>query len=371
MTDERYPSSSILSLAALLLSAITLLFASCGLLEVGSKSPPRPPAASAPKKSVDDAPAISPPRPTSTPWVSMATPAPTATPRVEGIATPYCPINVIDERYTRDNYAYPAMTIAATAKDAWIGFGPTGGGVWRYLDKTWQVFDQAGGFPISDTVQVLKAAPDGSVWAGAGCHLARYAGGAWEKTAGCDRLKGQVTDIAFTPDGATWVASALELSRFDGRAWTSYGKLAHFLAAGPDGALWVSGWEGRQASFYVARFDGEKWTTYPTREVMGHSVGKLAVTPDGALWGTTGEWGVVRFDGETWEHHTIADGLPGNQVTEIAVGPDGTLWARGNEGLAYFNGDHWLPVLHEGATGQGLLTVGPDGTVWLGTGIGQ
>jgi hypothetical protein len=279
-------------------------------------------------------------------------------------------IGVHDDLHGQEGYAYRATTIAVAEASVWVGFGSSrgvGGGVWRYDGERWETFTQVDGFPISDDVQVLRAAPDGSVWAGAGCQVARFADGLWVKMADCETLKGNVTDIAFTTDGATWVASALELSRFDGHTWTSYGKLAHSLAVGPDGALWVSGWEGLQTSFYVARFDGADWTTHHMVELLGHGVGSIAVTPDGDVWGDAGEHGIVRYDGETWRH-TDAVGLPTSQSRRLVLGPDGVLWAAGYEGLAYREGDRW--AVHEAGVGGGPLDFGADGTLWLGASDG-
>jgi ligand-binding sensor domain-containing protein len=316
---------------------------------------------------------------TSTPR-SAATPWPTTTPTTTSSPTPYCRpseasgkvISVYDDLYVRDGYSYPVTTIAVASEDVWVGFGDyssqrAGGGVWRYDGEEWEVFTQAEGFPVSDNVQVLMVAPDDSVWAGAGCQVARFADGVWEEMADCETLRGNVIDIAFTPDGATWVASALKLSRFDGQTWMSYGKLAHHLAVGPDGALWVSGWEGLQTSFYVARFGGTDWTTYNMTDLLGHGVGKIAVTPDGDVWGTAGEKGIVRYDGQTWRHYTDAEGLPSNEVRELVVGPDGVLWAMGDEGLVYFDGDRWIRVAHKSMLGGTTLAFGQDGTMWVGT----
>ena len=276
-------------------------------------------------------------------------------------------IGVYDDLHGREGHAYPATTIAVAEASVWVGFGSSpgvGGGVWRYNGEKWEAFTQADGFPISDDVQVLRAAPDGSVWAGAGCQVARFAVGLWARIADCETLKGNVTDIVFTPDGATWVASAMELSRFDGQTWTSYSKLAHDLAVGPDGALWVSGWEGLQTSYYVARFDDADWTTYYAMDLLGHGVGYIAVTPDGDVWGDAREHGIVRYDGETWRY-TDAEGFQASESRELVVGPDGVLWAVSYEGLAYLDGDRW--AMHEAGLGGSALAFGPDGTLWLGT----
>ena len=159
-------------------------------------------------------------------------PKPSATPAVEGTPTPRCKLEADDghilsvhnDLYVRDGNPRSVTTIAAALEGVWVGFGDpsseAGGGVWRHDGQAWITFTQAAGLPVSDNVRVLRVAPDGSVWAGAGPQVARFADDTWEKMADRDVLKGPVLDIAFTPDGATWVASALELSCFDGQTWT-------------------------------------------------------------------------------------------------------------------------------------------------------
>ena len=116
---------------------------------------------------------------------------------------------------------------------------------------------------------------------------------------------------------------------------------------------------------YVARNDGAGWTTYDAVDLLGHGVGAIAVTPDGALWGNTASEGVVRFDGETWTRYSDDDGLPAG-VRELVVAPDGVLWAAGRGGLARLDGDRW--VRHEADICVGPLAFGQDGTIWLGMG---
>jgi hypothetical protein len=114
-------------------------------------------------------------------------------------------IGVYDDLHGREGYAYPATTIAVAETSVWVGFGSSpgvGGGVWRYDGEKWEAFTQADGFPIGDGVQVLRAAPDGSVWAGAGCQVARFADGLWTKMAASRARRSRAPGNRISPHSA-------------------------------------------------------------------------------------------------------------------------------------------------------------------------
>lgn len=256
---------------------------------------------------------------------------------------------------------------------AWFGFGDQatlgpGQGVSRFDGQAWE-YSLAG-----TNVHALALAPDGTIWAGAGCTVRRFDGQSWQTLADCQVLNGNVNDIAFTPDGAAWLAGGgLGLAYFDGRDWATYDKLAISLAVAPDGALWVTGWEGRQDSFYLAHFDGRDWTTYKTSDTVGGGVGPIAITPDGAVWGPSGDDGLARFDGQNWAHYSAADGFPTGHLNTLAVAPDGTLWAGTNHGAARLDGESW--TVYTSADGLAddvvqAIAFAPDGVIWFGTANG-
>jgi hypothetical protein len=267
-------------------------------------------------------------------------------------------------------------TVAVTPDGAvWYGFGwqtwppRGGGGVKRQFDGAVTHFGLDDGLP-DENVQVLKVAPDGVLWAGAGRYVARFNGRTWEVIEPLARyIDSVVQDIAFTPDGAVWIASPFELVRFDGRSVTMYDRMVHALAVAPDGAIWASGWEGLQDSAYVGRFDGLDWTTHNTIEAFQERVAKIAITPDGLVCGATGRHGVVCLDGQSWREYTTADGLPSNAIVDIGVAPDGLLWAVTDYGVAYFDGSAWASV-DDAPPWIRTMAFAPDATIWFGTSTG-
>jgi hypothetical protein len=273
-------------------------------------------------------------------------------------------------------------TVAATSDGAvWLGFGDhsvstPGRGVSRFhTSDGWQYLLGDG------EVTVLAAAPDGSLWAGVGCTVQRFAQGRWETVVRCgeELPGGNILDIAFTPDGDAWVANAFALGRYDGQSWTVYDKLINSVEAAPDGSVWVEGWEGRQGSFFVARFDGTEWIYSGQGDDSAARFPVRVVAPDGSLWGFASGGGLVSSSGPswtdpgTWKSYPIPAKLP-QGFRAMAAAPDGSIWVIMQTGAARFDvqalsGQQWtLYPLEPGLpTGVGPdIALGADGAVWFG-----
>jgi len=264
------------------------------------------------------------------------------------------------------------VTTAAVTPDGalWAGFGTAesraaGGGLSRFDGQRWQYVSRANGFPLSDNVRLLAVAPDGALWAGAGCGLARRDGQTWRTVATCDQLSGNVHDLAFSTDGTVWVATDFHVYRFDGQTWTTYqSKIPLSMTADVNDVVWVS--HAQMAGGGISAIDGDTWTTYPGDPPLDQ-VNALVAANDGTIWAGTYDQGVVRFDGQSWTGYTTAEGLPSNRVFELRLAPDGRLWAITDLGLAYFDGNAWLPFGHPAGTVVQTLAFAPEGIMWLGT----
>jgi ligand-binding sensor domain-containing protein len=292
-------------------------------------------------------------------------------------------------RTLRGGPARNRVTAVAVTPDGsvWFGFGTdspgTGGGGVTRFDASASPNTGGGGWHYSldnANVRVLAVAPDGALWAGAGCSVQRLdasaqrgthidsGDGTWQEVATCDDLGvGNVLDLAFGPDGDVWVATGMSLARWHEGVWQLFDRMVHSVAVAPDGTVWASGWEGTQGSSYVARYDGSAWTT-----TFDGNLGPLVVTPDGSVWGMHGERGLLRFVGEAWEQVPGPNGNPIHGSPTVA--PDGALWASGPQTLARFDGRDW--TTYPAVEGVQDMAVVPAlqgssiGTVWLGTSNG-
>ncbi len=256
----------------------------------------------------------------------------------------------------------PVTNLVITSDGAaWYSFGnfdfqPRRGGIVR------EARGQQTRFRPEAVVQLLKVAPDGSLWAGTGCGLSRFDGQTWQTVSdSCDKLHGNIVDLAFTSDGAVWIAASFKLARYQNDEWTIIDRLIDFVAVTPDGTLWAAGWEGTQGSQYLARFDGTQWTI-----VERAAIRQLLANSDGSVWGIQNGNSLVRRVGAS--SHTFTN-LPFDQINTLTRGPNGEVWAITDRGVVRFNGNLWqLANNLPGDVTQ--MAFAPDGSLWLGNRTG-
>jgi hypothetical protein len=130
--------------------------------------------------------------------------------------------------------------------------------------------DQVSHFDVPDTIRTLAAAPDGSLYVGAGCGVLRYRANELETLAdvSCDHSSFSGAffpfDIAFAENGDVWVGGIHGLARFDGATWTEYDVRARRILVAPDGSLWTEGWDGsaNPPGRCFTHVTGDTWTAY-------------------------------------------------------------------------------------------------------------
>ncbi|HNP65803.1 MAG TPA: two-component regulator propeller domain-containing protein, partial [Woeseiaceae bacterium] len=81
--------------------------------------------------------------------------------------------------------------------------------------------------------------------------------------------------------------------------------------------------------------DGSAATPFRSYTVLDgltqSNVSDIKQDQSGYLWVTTAR-GLNRYDGNIFEHFTIADGLPNNWLTAVHVAPDNIVWTGGQNG---------------------------------------
>jgi ligand-binding sensor domain-containing protein len=234
-------------------------------------------------------------------------------------------------------------------------------------------------------VQGLAFAPDGALWAATSGGAVRWdlAAGSYTQYTVADGLASDTgqglaatyaTGVALAPDGSIWFATLGGVSHRLGTTWTSYttanglvSNAVQSIAVTAEGQVWVGTIDG------ASRFADGTWTTY----LPGVRAWKVAVAPDGAVWGANQGAGVSRYSpaDDAWISYTEADGVPLQGVTALAVGPAGDVWVYENwEGVYRLAaaatpgaGDKQWQKVWEHTALVCSLAVAPDGTPWIGT----
>lgn len=264
-----------------------------------------------------------------------------------------------------------------------LAVGTYGGGL-SLLDpaqKSWETYNVPEGLGDAFVYDVLKA-KNGDAWIATWSGVNRIRGGDLK-----DRSKWELHTVASTRGGLPndWVYGLAEGQ--NGDIWLgTEGGLA--LNRGGQWQNWNHG-RGLGAPYEVVKDDID-FKTDPSKVSQHHAQQKqemglskvdvaynpnyvisMVVDAQGVVW--TGTWGggLSRFDGKTWKHYTVKDGLPGNHAFMLHIDPKGQLWIGTNNGLARMKPEGGFDVL---TTSDGLfnntvfsMATAQDGTMWVGS----
>lgn len=179
----------------------------------------------------------------------------------------------------------------------------------------------------------------------------------------------RIQSIAVDRGGNVWVGTSGGLGRYSGQTWSIY-RVEDGLASDNVTAIYV----GRSNELWVGtdgglmRYTGGDWLRFTVRDGLSHdSVTALAAgsallrsgqtgqSPGRALWVGT-EAGLTRYDEETWQSFTSADGLIGDHVTALTFDSEGMLWVGTTTGVSRFDGWGWASYTVQDGLVDGHVT---------------
>jgi len=284
------------------------------------------------------------------------------------------------------------------AGNIWVG--TEGDGVWRYDGKAWINYNTPDGLAFNRVGPIASGA-DGTLWFGT------FAGGvsAYDESSLVNyaRADGLAWDDvwggAAGPDGSVWCATMVRgdsrrtdtpggVSRFDGTNFVTYRQADGLadnrpgaLRFGPDGKLWIATHGG---GISILGQDHQFKTLTLPGGFNANYVYNVDFAPDGAAWCGTQD-GVFRYDGASFEHFTMANGLP-DLTGSVLADRKGGVWRLSNSAgglVSYLSPEALKPGgtrsfvnfgPKEGLLGTTLGTSGrhetSDGAFWVGTSIG-
>jgi streptogramin lyase len=272
----------------------------------------------------------------------------------------------------------------------------TDGGLVRWnSDGTGRAFDiRDFNFPGNEP-QSIVAAPDGTLWIGAGgAAQVRPEGdglqyqGYYNKDDGLGT--GEVRTLMSDTDGSIWAGGPKQtrspLSHFaaDSGTWRTdeipmdspvlQGVELNIqsLLRSRDGALWL----GLQHDG-ILRWDGKEWTHFGKAQGVeqggdaNRRIRRLLQDRNGTIWAAASDQGLLRFDpaqGSWQQTAVLQDNAPIHTITEFA---DGQLWVGGDGLVAYSTdgGQRWTQAgSASDGIGTGIDGIAQDATgrVWIG-----
>jgi len=266
--------------------------------------------------------------------------------------------------------------------DGRIMVGTYGGGMSLYDEKQdkWENFNIPDGLGDAFVYRVMRAS-NGDVWVATWSGANRIRGGNLKDRAKWDlytveNTKGGLPNdwvygLAEGKNGEIWLATEGGLARFKDGKWDNWNHA-----------------KGLGAPYEKVKND-IKFNTDPAQQSVHHAKQKeemglqginvaynpnyivsMVVDDDGSVWAGTWGGGLSRFDGKTWRHYTVADGLPGNHVFMLYRDAKGTMWIGTNEGLARRDGDTFRVMTTEHGLFSNVvfsMATGADGHLWVGS----
>jgi signal transduction histidine kinase/ligand-binding sensor domain-containing protein/CheY-like chemotaxis protein len=256
-----------------------------------------------------------------------------------------------------------------------LWFGTFGGGVSRYDGQTFTTFTTQDGLANDEVMSIIQDR-EGNLWFGTlGGGVSRYDGQTFTTFNTQDGLADDtVMSILQDRDGVFWFATWGGVSRYDPSAdspgagtsgqaertaWTTFlseegGDFNRVYAAfqDRDGVLWFGTYggvmrygpsqnkqaPGSKAALSEPKAPGElSWTTYTTEDGLAANwTWSIQQDQNGHLWFASGNGGVTRYDGRTFQTLTQQDGLGHNSLRALLVAQDGTVWFGTHEGATRF-----------------------------------
>jgi ligand-binding sensor domain-containing protein len=109
------------------------------------------------------------------------------------------------------------------------------------------------------------------------------------------------------------------------------------VSAGPGNELWIA------SRFGLLRFDGSSWEVFDRRQGLPtEHFTSVARDRRGHLWLGTYDRGVLRLAGDKWVHYSTGSGLSDDRIEDLIVDHDGDPWIATATGkIARFHDGQW------------------------------
>ncbi len=259
------------------------------------------------------------------------------------------------------------------AGNLWMG--TNGGGLVRYRDDQFQVYDTTQGL-ARNHIRALLEDRAGNLWIATDKGLSCLREGRFTSYHRQDGLPAEQTwALAEDASGAIWIGTDNGLARMaDGRLTVhpvspdSPGGAIFALLVDHTGMLWVGSYGKGVYQYRGGRFQ----PSFPA--LASARIGALYEDRAGNVWVARGDAGLALLAGDRCTLYSRSDGLPSDSILAIQEDQDGDLWlGTEDEGLVRLRqGRFQVYTTQEGLAGNLARSTFADraGRVWLGTSEG-
>ena len=202
-----------------------------------------------------------------------------------------------------------------------------------WVDPLFQIDGQ-----LCQHVRKIFQDKSGNLWFGTNVYgLMRYDGDTLvylEDTPGL--ASGRITGIVEDKEGNLWFGAYGGITKYDGSTFTNFTTEDGLLddevwcvTIDRNGIFWIG------TTIGVSRFDGNKFTTFPipkakvkdtTTAFYYDRVTSIVEDRDGGLWFGTDGFGICKYNGTTFSHLTVENGLCNNSIADMMEDEEGNMW---------------------------------------------
>jgi signal transduction histidine kinase/ligand-binding sensor domain-containing protein len=277
-----------------------------------------------------------------------------------------------------DNSNTPALRVSHQilamledrAGNLWLG--TNGGGLIRYRDEQFQVYDTTNGL-ANNHIRSLLEDRAGNLWIATDGGLSCWREGRFTNFHRPDGLPNEQTwALAEDATGAIWVGTDNGLARVaDGRLTVypapqnSPWSAIHALLVDHTGMLWVGSFGNGLYQYRAGKFQ----PCFPA--LASAFIRTLYQDRAGNVWAGTRGQGLALLQGDRCTFYSRSDGLPSDSIVAIQEDSEGDLWLGSvDEGLVRLRpGRFQVYTIQDGLPYDWALATFADrvGRVWLGT----
>lgn len=305
----------------------------------------------------------------------------------------------------------------------WVG--TKNGGLARYDDFTWTVYDTSNSILPSNKIRALAVDNSNNLWIAANYGLVKFEGENWKLyNESNSNLEGNFFErIRFDEKGNLWIIDIEgRLEKFDGVSFIPYDNIRDDLGRrlnftdfdiDKDGYLWIgtygngivkfrdstwsilgnsldsptrdisavlvdknnNKWFGSSVWQGLIKYDNNDWFYYEEKNSgMPDATIREITIEDNFIWLGTYGHGAVKFDGNNWEVFGASYGLPTNSVRYVAVDSNNVKWIATYKGLARLENNNWEVYNNSNSplpsSDIEVVEVDNDNIIWIGTNNG-